>query len=176
MSLSWAWLFLLLATFPWLLGVDLLSDAMAASGVCLFISGAAIIAPCRRLRRWQAVLFSGCVGFLFESLRPIPDGSVALLLVFVAIYLTSHRDAIRDLPKMFAAAVVVNALACSAWFIAAGLAHTKEVPLVSLHFLGQWLLHLLLATILAVLLLVPLTLVQNFAMDRIGVPQPDEAV
>lgn len=175
MTLSWAWLFLLLATFPWLLGVDLLSDAMAASGVCLFISGAAIIAPCRRLRRWQAVLFSGCVGFLFESLRPIPDGSLALLLVFVAIYLTSHRDEIRDTPKMFGAAVVVNALACSAWFIAAGLAHRKEVPLLSLHFLGQWLLHLLLATILAVLLLVPLTLVQNYAMDRVGVPQPDEA-
>ena len=176
MSLSWAWLFLLLATFPWLLGVDLLSDAMAASGVCLFVSGAAIIAPCRRLRRWQAVLFSACVGFLFESLRPIPDGSLALLLVFVAIYLTSHRDEIRDMPKMFGAAVVVNALGCSAWFIATGLAHTADVPLLSLHFLGQWLLHLLLATILAVLLLAPLTLVQNFAMDRVGVPQPDEAV
>ena len=175
MTPSWAWLILLLATFPWLLGVDLLSDALAASGVCLFVSGAAIIAPCRRLRRWQAVLFSGCVGFLFESLRPIPDGSLALLLVFVAIYLTSHRDEIRDTPKMFGAAVVVNTLACSAWFIAAGLAHTKEVPLFSLHFLGQWLLHLLLAIILAVLLLVPLTLVQNYAMDRAGVPQPDEA-
>jgi hypothetical protein len=69
----------------------------------------------------------------------------------------------------------VNGLACTAWFIAAGLAHLKEVPLLSLHFLGQWLLHLLLATILAVLLLVPLALVQNFAMDKIGVPQPDEA-
>ena len=77
---------------------------------------------------------------------------------------------------MFGAAVVVNDLGCSAWFIAAGLAHTADVPLLSLHFLGQWLLHLLLATILAVLLLVPLTLVQNFAMDRVGVPQPDEAV
>ena len=147
MSLSWAWLFLLLATFPWLLGVDLLSDAMATSGVCLFISGAAIIAPCRRLRR----------------------------LVLAAIYLTSHRDEIRDMPKMFWAAVLVNGLACTAWFIATGLAHLKEVPLLSLHFLGQWLLHLLLATILAVLLLVPLALVQNFAMDKIGVPQPDEA-
>lgn len=176
MSLSWSWLFLLLATFPWLLGVDLLSDAMATSGVCLFISGAAIIAPCRRLRRWQAVLFSACVGFLFESLRPIPDGSLALLLVLVAIYLTSHRAEIRDMPKMFGAAVLVNGLACTAWFIAAGLAHMKEVPLLSLHFLGQWLLHLLLATILAVLLLVPLTLVQNFAMDKVGVPPPDEVL
>jgi hypothetical protein len=176
MSLSWAWLFLLLATFPWLLGVDLLSDSMAASGVCLFISGAAIVAPCRRLRRWQAVLFSACVGFLFESLRPIPDGSLALLLVLAAIYLTSHRDEIRDMPKMFAAAVLVNCLACTTWFLAAGLAHTKDVPLISLHFLGQWLVHLLLATILAVLLLVPLALVQNFTMDKAGVPQADEAL
>ena len=176
MSLSWAWLFLLLATFPWLIGIDLLSDAMATSGVCLFISGAAIIAPCRRLRRWQAVLFSACIGFLFESLRPIPDGSLALLLVLVAIYLTSHRGEIRDMPKMFWAAVLVNGLTCTAWFIAAGLAHTKEVPLLSLHFLGQWLVHLLLAIILAVLLLVPLTLVQNFAMDKVGVPPSDEAI
>lgn len=175
MSLSWAWFFLVLATFPWLLGVDLLSDALATSGVCLFVSGAAIIAPCRRLRRWQAVLFSACVGFLFEALRPIPDGSLALLLVGAAIYLTTHRDEIRDMPKMFWAAVLVNGLACTTWFVAAGLAHLKQVPLFSLHFLGQWLVHLLLATIMAVLLLVPLTLVQNFAMDKVGVPQPDEA-
>ncbi len=175
MSLSWAWFFLVLATFPWLLGVDLLSDAFATSGVCLFVSGAAIIAPCRRLRRWQAVLFAACVGFLFEALRPIPDGSLALLLVGAAIYLTAHRDEIRDMPKMFWAAVLVNGLACTTWFVAAGLAHLKQVPLFSLHFLGQWLVHLLLATIMAVLLLVPLTLVQNFAMDKVGVPQPDEA-
>ena len=108
-------------------------------------------------------------------MRPIPDGSLALLLVLAAIYLTSHRDEIRDMPKMFWAAVLVNGLACTVWFIAAGLAHLKEVPLLSLHFLGQWLLHLLLATILAVLLLVPLALVQNFAMDKIGVPKPNEA-
>lgn len=175
MSLSWAWLILLLATYPWLLGVDLLSDTMATSGVTLFISGAALIAPCRRLRRWQAVLFAACVGFLFEALRPIPDGALALLLVLVAVFLTSHRDLLRDTPKMFLAAIAVNTLACTAWFVAAGLAHTKQVPLLSLHFLGQWLLHVLLAIILATLLLAPLAMAQNFAMDKAGLPRPDEA-
>lgn len=176
MSLGWAWFFLLLATYPWLLGVDLLSDSIAATGVGLFASGAAIIAPCRRLRRWQAVLFSACVGFLFEALRPIPDGSLALTLVLAAIYLTSNRDDIRDLPRMFRGAVLVNALACTTWFLAASLQHVKQVPPASLHFVGQWLLHLLAATALAVVLLVPLAAAQNFAMDKAGVPQPDEAV
>jgi len=175
MTLSWAWFILLLATYPWLLGVDLLSDAFASSGISLFISGAVLIAPCRRLRRWQAVLFAGAVGFLFEALRPIPDGSLALLLVLVAIYLTSNRELLRDTPKMFLAAIAVNTLACTGWFVAAGLAHLKQVPLLSTHFLGQWLLHLLLAIILATLLLTPIALAQNFAMDKAGVPQPDEA-
>lgn len=175
MNLGWAWFFLLLATYPWLLGVDLLSDSVATTGVGLFASGAAIIAPCRRLRRWQAVLFSACIGFLFESLRPIPDGSVALLLVLAAIYLTSNRDEIRDLPRMFRGAVAVNALACTGWFLASALAHRQQVPVASLHFVGQWLLHLLAATTLAVLLLVPLASIQNYAMDKAGVPQPDEA-
>lgn len=175
MSLGWAWVLVLLATYPWLLGVDLLGDAVAATGVGLCVSGVAIVAPCRRLRRWQAVLFAAAVGFLFEALRPIPDGSLALVLVCAAIYLTSHRDEIRDLPRMFAAAALVNALACTAWFVAAALPHAKQVPLLSMHFLGQWLLHLLVATTLAVLLLAPLAMTQDFAMDKAGVPQPDEA-
>ncbi len=175
MSLGWAWVLVLLATYPWLLGVDLLGDAVATTGIGLCVSGVAIVAPCRRLRRWQAVLFAAAVGFLFEALRPIPDGSLALVLVFAAIYLTSHRDEIRDLPRMFAAAAAVNALACTVWFVAAALPHAQQVPLLSMHFLGQWLLHLLVATTLAVLLLAPLAMTQDFAMDKAGVPQPDEA-
>ena len=121
MNLSWAWLFLLLATFPWLLGVDLLSDSIAASGVCLFISGAAIIAPCRRLRRWQAVLFSACVGFLFEARRPIPLGTLPFLLAGLSIFLTSNRILLRNTPLVLRGAVLCNTLACTAWFTAAGL-------------------------------------------------------
>lgn len=175
MSLSWTWFFLLLATYPWLLGVDLLTDACAGTGVALGISGVVIIAPCRRLRRWQAVLFAGCVGFLYEAMRPVPDGSVALVLVVGAIFLTSNRPSIRELPLMFRGAILMNSLACTGWFIASGLRHQAEVPLVSMHFLGQWLLHLMCAAILAVLLLVPIALVQNFTMDKAGVPRADEA-
>lgn len=176
MSLGWAWFFLLIASYPWLLGVDLLGDAAASTGIGLCISGVAIVAPCRRLRRWQAVLFAGCVGFLFEALRPIPDGAVALPLVAAAIYLTSHRDEIRDLPRMFRGAILANALACAAWFVAAAWAHRSQVPLLSLHFTGQFLLHLLVATGLAVLLLAPIAMTQDYAMDKAGVPQADEAV
>jgi hypothetical protein len=175
MNLGWAWLLLLLATYPWLLGVDLLGDALASTGIGLCAAGVAIIAPCRRLRRWQAVLFAASVGFLFEALRPIPDGAVALPMVAAAIHLTSHRDELRDLPRMFRGAVLVNALACTAWFLATSFAHSQQVPLLSLHFAGQYLLHLLVATGLAVLLLAPLALSQDYAMDKLGVPRADEA-
>lgn len=176
MSLSWAWFFLLLATYPWLLGVDLLTDSVATTGVGLFIAGAVMIAPCRRLRRWQAVLFAAGIGFLYEALRPIPDGSVAIVLVFGAIFLTSNRAIIRDLPMMLRGALLLNILACTSWFLATAWRYQNQVPLLSLNFLGQWLLHLLAATILALLLFVPIVLVQNFTMDKVGIPQADEAL
>ncbi len=176
MSLSWAWFFLLLATYPWLLGVDLLTDASAGAGVGLCISGAVIIAPCQRLRRWQGVLFAASVGFLYEAFRPVPDGSVALVLVVGAIFLTSNRPFIRDLPFMFRGAILMNSLVCTSWFVASALHHQAQIPLLSLHFLGQWLLHLLCAAVLAIFLLVPIAIVQNFTMDKVGVPKADEVV
>ena len=65
----WAWFIVLLATLPGLWVADLLTDSLAGTNLVVFISGAAIVAPCRRLKRWQAVIFAACVGFLFVARR-----------------------------------------------------------------------------------------------------------
>ena len=43
--MGWAWLIMLLATYPWLLGADLASDVLARGGFVVFISGVCIVAP-----------------------------------------------------------------------------------------------------------------------------------
>jgi hypothetical protein len=48
--MGWAWLFWLLATYPWLLGADLATDTLASSSLVWFVSGTCLIAPSRRLR------------------------------------------------------------------------------------------------------------------------------
>jgi len=103
MTMGWAWLILLLATYPWLLGADLASDALASSSLVFFVSGACLIAPSRRLKRWQMILFAGCLGFLFEARRPIPDGALALSLVAAAIFLSTQRQHLRNTPGMLRA-------------------------------------------------------------------------
>jgi len=164
--MGWAWLFLVLATYPWLLGADLASDVLASSSLVLFISGACLIAPCRRLRRWQCVLFAGCMGFLFEARRPIPDGSVALTLVAAAIFLSSNRPLLRNTPGMLRAAVIVNLLACLSWFVCAAIVS----PGGGVEPYGVRLAQLRAAAVAAAVALMPVALTQNAAMDRLGVP------
>jgi hypothetical protein len=168
--MGWAWLFLLLATYPWLLGADLAGDAFATSGLVFFVSGAVLIAPCRRLRRWQCVLLAAGAGFLFEARRPIPDGLLALPLVGFAVFLSTHRAWLRSTPRMLQAAAAVNALACLLW--SAGAAHEADLPLAAR--LGQLALQVFFATVLGAVALVPLALTQNAVMDRLGVPPPEQ--
>lgn len=164
--MGWAWLILLLATYPWLLGADLASDTLASSSLVFFISGTCLIAPCRRLKRWQAVLFAACLGFLFEARRPIPDGALALSLVAVAIFLSSNRQLTRTTPGMLRAAAIVNAGACLIWFLAS----SYGSPASSAEPAGQLLLQLLLAGVVGTIGLIPIALTQNAALDRLGVP------
>ena len=110
--MGWAWLILLLATYPWLLGADLASDTLASSSLVVFVSGTCLIAPSRRLKRWQCVLFAAGLGFLFEARRPIPDGTLALTLVAVAIFLSSNRPLLRSTPRMLQGAAIVNVATC----------------------------------------------------------------
>lgn len=168
--MGWAWLIILLATYPWLLGADLASDTLASSSLVVFISGACLIAPCRRLKRWQCVLFAACLGFLFEARRPIPDGALALTLVGVAIFLSSNRPLLRSTPRMLQGAAIVNVGACLVWYLAASFASPSASDGVAGHLIGQ----LLLAGVAGTIGIIPVALTQNAAMDRLGVPPAPE--
>ena len=166
----WAWFIVLLATLPGLWGADLLTDSLAGTNLFVFISGAAIVAPCRRLKRWQAVIFAACVGFLFEARRPIPLGTLPFLLAGLSIFLTSNRILLRNTPLVLRGAVLCNTLACTAWFTAAGL----RAGAFAQGNLGDITLQLLIqvgfAAAIALLVFVPLALIQDAAMDRTGLP------
>lgn len=164
--MGWAWLILLLATYPWLLGADLATDTLASSSLVFFISGTCLIAPCRRLKRWQAVLFAACLGFLFEARRPIPDGALALSMVAISIFLSSHRQLMRNTPSMLRAAAVVNVGSCFIWYVAAS--YSSPAPAADLA--GHLLLQLLVAGVVGTIGLIPVALTQNAALDRLGVP------
>ena len=168
--MGWAWLILLLATYPWLLGADLASDVLASSSLVCFVTGTCLVAPCRRLKRWQAILFAAGLGFLFEARRPIPDGALALSLVAVSIFLSSNRQLLRNTPTMLRAAAIVNGGACLIWFVSAAYASPSPSEDTVWH-LG---LQLFLATLVGAVGLVPIALTQNAAMDRIGVPPAAE--
>ena len=168
--MGWSWLILLLATYPWLLGADLASDTLASSSLVCFVSGTCLIAPCRRLRRWQAVLFAACLGFLFEARRPIPDGVLALTLVAVAIFLSSNRQLTRNTPGMLRAAAVVNVGASLVWFVGS----SYGSPAAAKDLAGHLLLQLLLAGVVGTIGLLPVALTQNAMMDRLGVPPAPE--
>ena len=165
----WSWLTLVLFTYPWLLAADLLSDWSAPSWLVVFISGAAIVAPCRRLRRWQAVLFSGCVGFLFEARRPVPDGALALFLVATAVFLTTNRTVLRNQMLLLRSAALCNSLACTAWFTASALALTRTNSVTWPTFGWQLLLQTSFAALLGLVLYVPISNLQNWLMDKAGV-------
>ena len=164
--MGWAWLILLLATYPWLLGADLASDTLASSSLVFFVSGACLIAPSRRLKRWQSILFAAGVGFLFEARRPLPDGLLALALVGASIFLSTHRPLLRTTPAMLRAAAVLNVAACLVWFV--GAAYVSPAPADD--FFGQLVVQLALAGLVGTVGLVPIALTQNAVMDRLGVP------
>jgi hypothetical protein len=170
--MGWAWLFLLLATYPWLLGADLASDTLASSSLIFFVSGTCLVAPCRRLKRWQAVLFAASLGFLFEARRPIPDGMLALSLVAIAIFLSSNRQLIRNTPSMLRVAAIVNVSACLIWFLASSSSYGSPSP--ATYLAGQLILQLLLSCVVGALGLIPIALTQNAVLDRLNVPRASD--
>jgi hypothetical protein len=163
-----AWFLLLLATYPWLLGVDLLSSSLASWGLCFFISGAVIIVPCRRLKRWQCVLFAATIGFTFEAMRPIPDGSVALILVFLAIYINSYKTLLRSASHVFYSAIVVNALVTLTWVTVAHFQGDASSSVDTFSFIYLAAVQVVLSAILSAILINPIATVQNWVMDAIG--------
>jgi len=172
MSILWTWFFLILATYPWLFVADLVSSTLASSGLNYFITGAALIAPCRRLKRWQAVLFAGCVGFMFEAYRPIPNGTVAISLVMLAILLGNYRSYLRTNLGMIQAAVVVNAVAAIIWFTAS--AYLCEAPTDIYNSIYQGAIQGTLSGLLGLVIIMPLATTQNWIMDLMGVPSAQD--
>ena len=172
MSIPWAWFFLILATYPWLFVADLLSSTLASSTLNYFITGAALIAPCRRLKRWQAVLFAGCVGFMFEAYRPIPNGTVAISLITLAILLGNYRSYLRTTLAMVQAAVVVNACVAIIWFSAS--AYTCQAPTDIYNLIYQAAIQATLSGIMGLVVIIPLSTTQNWVLDLIGVPSAQD--
>jgi len=172
MSIPWAWFFLILATYPWLFVSDLISSTLASTGLNYFITGAALIAPCRRLKRWQAVLFAGCVGFMFEAYRPIPNGTVAISLVTLAILLGNYRSYLRTNLGMVQAAVVVNASAAIIWFTAA--AYQSEANTDIYNAIYEAAIQGTLSGLMGLIIIMPLATTQNWIMDLIGVPSAQD--
>jgi len=172
MSIPWAWFFLILATYPWLFVSDLVSSTLASSGLNYFITGAALIAPCRRLKRWQAVLFAGCVGFMFEAYRPIPNGTVAISLVTLAILLGNYRSYLRTNLGMVQAAVVVNASGAIIWFTAA--AYQSEANTDIYNAIYEAAIQGTLSGLMGLIIIMPLATTQNWIMDLIGVPSAQD--
>ena len=168
-----AWILLLLATYPWLLGVDLLSSSLASWGLCFFISGAVIVVPCQRLKRWQSVLFAASIGFTFEAMRPIPDGAVALVLVFLAIYVNSYRKLIRSASHVFYSAIALNALVTLVWVVIAHLETSPASSVDTFTFLYLASTQVTLSAVVAAMLISPIATVQNWVMDTIGIPTVD---
>jgi hypothetical protein len=172
MSIPWAWFFLILATYPWLFVADLLSSTLASSGLNYFITGAALIAPCRRLKRWQAVLFAGCVGFMFEAYRPIPSGTVAISLIFIAILLGNYRSYLRTTLSLTQAAIIVNASVAIIWFLAS--AHTSDAPTDIYNLIYQSAIQATLSGLMGLIVIIPLSTTQNWILDLIGVPSAQD--
>jgi hypothetical protein len=168
MSLPWAWFFLIIATYPWLFATDLLSSTLANTGLNYFITGATLIAPCRRLKRWQAVLFAGCVGFMFEAYRPIPSGSLAISLVALAILLGNYRTYLRPTLATTQAAIVINALAALIWFSAAAYGSESHTDVYNLIY--QAAIQTTLSGLMGLVIIIPLSSTQNWVMDKMGVP------
>jgi len=169
--MGWAWLILLLATYPWLLGADLVGDVISSSALVCFITGACLIAPCQRLPRWQCVLFAAGAGFLFEARRPIPDGLLALSLVAAAIFLSSNRPMLRSFPRALQAAAIVNGGACLCWLAGVAYGSPGDIDGLSGHAVTQFAFALL----LGFLALAPVAATQHAVMNRLGVaPASDQ--
>jgi len=174
--MSWAWLLVLLVTYPWLLLADMLSDSLASWGVVIFITGAVLVVPCRRLKLWQSVLVAGCLGFLFEARRPIPDGVMAFWMMAAAIFFSTRREWLRNFPLLLRAAVACNVLGCLVWYFAAAWALPYRGTITWSNVLPELTLQVLTAAFAGLIFLLPVSYVQELIMDRAGVPVAKDVV
>jgi len=113
MTPSLGWLVALAASYPWILAADLAGDLLAPWHLHAFVPGLLLAAPALRLKAWQLLIFSACLGLAYEARRPLPAGSAAFALMAVAAILQANRDLLRRRRAILAAAGA-NVLACAA--------------------------------------------------------------
>lgn len=174
--MNWSWFLVLLATYPWLLVSDLVSDAMADTGLVCFLTGAAVVAPARRFGRGPAALFALCAGFMFEARRPVTDGGLAFALAFAALALCGPQRLLRSPAAIWMAAVILNAAATALWFTLGGFHAVAEGARISFGA-GLWRgsLQVLVAAGAAAVVAPFMLRAQEALMDRMGVPGAREA-
>lgn len=174
--MNWSWFLLLLATYPWLLVSDLVSDAMVDTGLVCFLAGAAVIAPARRFGRGPAALFALCVGFMFEARRPLPDGWLAFALAFAALAICGPQRLLRRPVAVWLAAIALNAAASALWFLLGGLSAASEGLRVGPGG-AAWtgFLQVTVAAACAAVVAPFMHRAQESLMDRLGVPEAREA-
>ncbi|MGA0134526.1 MAG: hypothetical protein ACO3ND_09255 [Opitutales bacterium] len=173
--MNWSWLLLLLATYPWLVASDLITDTLSDSGLVCFLAAAAMVAPSRRLGRGAAAIFALCIGFMFESRRPLPDGSVAFPLAFAAIALSGPQTLMRRPAQVWIGAIILNALATLVWVVAAGShAWYSGHPLPAGHLVWRGLLQVTVSAAAAALLAPFMLRAQESIMNRLGIPEARE--
>jgi len=170
-----SWFLLLLATYPWLLVSDLISDVMVDTGLVCFLTGAAVIAPARRLGRGPAALFALCLGLMFEARRPIADGWLAFALAFAALAVCGPQRLLRRPAAIWMAAVGLNAAATAVWFLLGGFMAASEGSQVSV-INGIWfgLLQVMVAAACAAVVGPFMLRAQESLMNRLGVPEARE--
>ena len=170
-----SWFLLLLATYPWLLVSDLVSDVMVDTGLVCFLTGAAVIAPARRLGRGPAALFALCLGLMFEARRPIADGWLAFALAFAALAVCGPQRLLRRPAAIWMAAVGLNAAATAVWFLLGGFMAASEGSQVSV-INGIWfgLLQVMVAAACAAVVGPFMLRAQESLMNRLGVPEARE--
>lgn len=170
MTPSLGWLIALAASYPWLLAADLLGDAVARWHLLVFAPGLLLATPLLRLRPWQALLFAACLGFAYESRRPLPPGSAAFALMAVALVLQANRHLLRRRRAALVAASA-NLVACVLILPLAGLDHAVEG-------LAAWTWSLPVQAALAALLGAVLhpwaSALQSRWLDRAGFPEITE--
>jgi len=170
-----SWFLLLLATYPWLLVSDLISDVMVDTGLVCFLTGAAVIAPARRLGRGPAALFALCLGLMFEARRPIADGWLAFALAFAALAVCGPQRLLRRPAAIWMSAVGLNAAATAVWFLLGGFMAASEGSQVSV-INGIWfgLLQVMVAAACAAVVGPFMLRAQESLMNRLGVPEARE--
>ena len=105
---------------------------------------------------------------MFEAYRPIPDGTVAISLITIAILLGNYRAYLRTTLATTQAAVVVNAVVAIIWFTAAAYTSTAQSDIYNSIY--QAVIQATLSGIMGLVVIIPLSTTQNWVMDSIGVP------